>query len=43
MNLKEKLAKPLNPYTQPNASPGGTRKTAGVRKAHCETKSHQKK
>ena len=43
MTLKEKLAKPVNPYTQPNATPGGARKTASLRKAHCETKSHQKK
>ncbi|WP_256365893.1 hypothetical protein [Solimonas sp. K1W22B-7] len=43
MNLKDKLAKPVNPYTQPNATPDGTRKSAGVRKAYCETKTHQKK
>ncbi len=43
MNCKEKLAKPVNPYTQPGATPDGTRKEGGGRKAYCETGSHQKK
>lgn len=43
MNTKEKISKPVNPYTKPNATPDGTQKSSGVRKAYCDPKSNQKK
>lgn len=43
MNVKEKIGKPVNPYTKPGATPDGTTKPQSVRKAFCDPKHNQKK
>lgn len=43
MNVKEKIGKPVNPYTKPGATPDGTTKPQSARKDYCDPKYNQKK